>query len=367
MGSQPRIALVHDFLLRYGGGERVLKVLADQYPEAPIYTLLYDQEKMGGYFPKERIRTSSLQRLPGFIRKRHRLLLPLMPRAIEELNLSGFETVISSNTAFAHGIITQPQTRHISYIHSPVRYAWDWTHAYIAENTGGPLSNLAVTSLMKRIRMWDRAAADRVDVFIANSHHVSKRITKYYRADSEVIYPPVDLSRFKISKKHDDFFLIVSTLTPYKRVELAVELFNKIGKPLIIIGDGPQREFLESIAGENISFMGRQSDEVVNDYMHRAKALLFPGEEDFGITPIEAMACGKPVVAYGEGGVTETVIPGVTGEFFPEPSAGSMEDALGELIKNYDRYDPAACRRQAEKFETEIFLKKMRTLVENRG
>lgn len=352
------VALVHDFLIRLGGAERVLEALCELFPKAPIYTLLYDESAVGGVFPKEKIITSRLQRLPGFMRKKHKYLLPLMPAAVEEWDFSRFDLVISSNSAFAHGILTPEKTRHLCYFHSPMRFAWDWTHEYRREQRLDPLRRLALARALKKIRMWDAAAADRPDRAVANSRNVARRIRKYYRRDAEVIYPPVDVARFKISKTQEDFFLIISTLTPYKRIDLAVELFNRIRRRLVIIGSGPQESYLRAIAGSTVDFLGRKDDAAATEYLKNCRALIFPGEEDFGITPVEAMACGKPVLAYGAGGVTESVVAGVTGEFFSEPAVAAMEQGLARLMQG--EYAPAACRRQALKFSREIFLEKMK-------
>lgn len=356
-----QIALVHDFLTRLGGAERVLATLAEMFPKAPIYTLLYDESKVGSVFPRLKIIPSRLQHLPFILRKNHRYLLPLMPRVVEEWDFSKFDLVISGNSAFTHGIITPTKTHHLSYFHSPMRFAWDWTHEYMKEQGVGPLRRLAIAHLLKKIRMWDQAVADRADTIIANSKNVQHRIKKYYRRGSTVIYPPVDLSRFKISRSSENFFLIISTLTPYKRIDLAVQLFNKIQRRLVIIGDGPQRKYLESIAGDTIDFLGFKDDAAVSEYLRNCRALIFPGEEDFGITPIEAMACGKPVLAYGEGGVRESVASGVTGEFFAEPTVAAMEDGLARIIKG--TYSPLACRKQAQKFSKEIFVDRMEETV----
>lgn len=359
----PSIALVHDYLTRLGGAERVLAVISEMFPKAPIYTLLYDEQKVGEVFPKEKITTSGLQDLPRFVRNRPKYLLPMIPRTIENFDFSGFDLVISSSSAFTHGVLTPDNTKHICYFHSPMRFAWDWTHEYIQEQRIGGIKRMAIAHMLKKIRMWDKTASGRADIAIANSKNVQARINKYYRRDSQIIYPPVDVSRFKISHNHEDFFLIVSTLTPYKRIDLAIQLFNKIGKKLVVIGDGPQREFLQNIAGENIEFLGFKDDATVTEYLKNCRALIFSGEEDFGIMPVEAMACGKPVLAYGEGGVTESVIPEVTGEFFHQPTVGSMEDGLGRLMRNYKNYNPQACRKQALKFSKDIFVEKMKAVV----
>jgi len=361
--SNKKIALVHDFLLKPGGAERVLKVLADMFPDAPIYTLLYDEKAVGKIFPKNRVRTSELQKLPKFIRSRQKYLFPRMPKAIEKFDFSDFDIVLSSNSAYAHGIITNTDTKHICYCHSPMRYAWDWTHEYMKEQNLGRIKRGLAGYLLNKVRMWDQIAADRADEYIANSRTVQGRLRKYYRTDAPIVYPPVDLSRFKAGRKHQNYFLIVSTLTPYKKIDLAVKLFNKINKQLLIIGDGPQREYLQSISGPNIQFLGFKSDRETAEYFMNCRAFVFPGEEDFGITPVEAMACGKPVLAYGHGGVTETVIAGETGEFFMKPSVASMEAGLARLLLNEKKYKPMKIRQQAEKFDQSKFKRKIKQLI----
>ena len=358
-----KIALVHDFLVKLGGAERVLKVLADLFPGAPIYTLLYDEKKVGAVFPKKRVVTSGAQKWPGFIRRRPRYLLPFLPVEIEKFDLSEFDLVLSSNSAFAHGIVPALETYHLCYCHSPMRFAWDWYHQYIGEQKVGPLRRMAVRKLMKKIRLWDRVAADRVDKFVANSSNVKKRLQKYYRRDSEVIYPPVEVERFKVSKKNEDYFLLVSTLSPYKRVDLAVKLFNKIGRKLVIIGEGSARKDLQKMAAKNIDFLGFKSDETVKDYLENCRALIFPGEEDFGIAPVEAMACGKPVLALAKGGALETITPGVNGEFFYTDMVDSMEDGLARLLVNERKYRPLKIREQAEKFSRERFERAIKRTV----
>lgn len=357
--SHMKVAIVHDFLLKLGGAERVVKTLADIFPKAPIYTLLYDEKATGHVFPKERVRTSFLQDYPKFIRKRYRFLIHKMPRAIEELDLDAYDLVISSSTAFSHGLITSLKTKHICYCHSPMRYAWDWANEYREENRLHGLKGLLYAPLIKYLREWDRIAADRPDMYISNSANVQRRLKKYYQEESEIIYPPVDVERFRATGHSENYFLIVSTLTPYKKIDLAVQLFNKIGRKLVIIGEGPHRKYLENIAGENIEFLGFKDDRTVKEYMENCRAFIFPGEEDFGITPVEAMACGKPVLAYGKGGVTESVISGKTGEFFFEPNVESMEDGLARLMYNEKFYKAQTIRRHAFEFSREVFEKKL--------
>jgi glycosyltransferase involved in cell wall biosynthesis len=358
-----KIAIVHDFLLKLGGAERVTKVLADMFPDAPIFTLLYDEEAMGDVFPTRRIRTSSLQKYFSLFGGRHKLLTYKMPRAVEEMDFSDFDLVISSSGAYSHGIITSINTKHLCYCHSPMRYAWDWANEYREENGITGLKKFFYAPLIKYLREWDQIAADRPDSYIANSANVQKRLKKYYKASSDIIYPPVETSRFRAKADHSGYFLIVSTLTPYKKIDLAVQLFNKIGRKLVIIGEGSQKNYLKEIAGDNIEFLGFKSDEVVKEYMENCRAFIFPGEEDFGITPVEAMACGKPVLAYGKGGVTETVVSGKTGEFFFEPSVESMEDGLARLMYNEKFYKPNTIRRHALQFSREVFEKKIRQKI----
>ncbi len=358
-----KVALVHDFLLKLGGAERVLKIFANMYPDADIFTLLYDEEKVGHVFPKERVKTSFLHKYPKFIRIFHRFLIYKMPSAIEELNLDAYDLVISSSNSFAHGVITQVEAKHICYCHSPMRYAWDWVNEYREENNINGLKKFLYTPLVSYLRSWDKISSDRPDFYLANSQNVKNRIKKYYGQDSEVLYPPVDVDRFKLTEGNEDYFLIVSTLSPYKKVDLAVELFNKIGKKLVIIGDGSHRAYLESIAGDNIEFLGFKSDEAVTEYIENCRAFIFPGEEDFGITPVEAMSAGKPVLAYGRGGALETVIENKTGEFFFEPTVESMEDGLSRLLYNEKFYVANEICEHAKKFSRDIFEKNFKEFV----
>lgn len=359
-----KIALVHELLVKLGGAERVLKVLSDQFPEAPIYTLLHNSKKTDEWFRDRKIHPSKLQtayRLFG----NHRILLPWMSKAIEQFDLHHYDVVISSSSAFAHGIKTDPKTKYICYCHSPMRYAWDFTHEYTKRYS--PFKRFLIAKTLHPIRQWDFEAAGRPDVLLANSKHVQQRIQKYWRRDSEVVYPPVDVKRFTATGNSEDYFLIVSALTPFKNIELAIRTFNKIRRKLVIIGDGAQKGWLKSIAEDNIEFLGRKDDHVVRDYLEHCRALIFPGEEDFGIVPVEAMAAGKPVLAYGKGGVLESVQAGISGEFFFEPTPQSLEGGLARLMANENHYDPYAIRSIAEQFDTEVFVKKMKALVEKMG
>lgn len=358
-----KVALVHDFLLKLGGAERVLKVLSEMYPSAPIYTLLYDENKVGHVFDKTRLRGSPLQSFPEFLRNRYRYFFPWMPQWIESFDLSGYDVVISSSSAYSHGVLTNSSTRHLCYSHSPMRYAWDWTHEYMEEQGVSSFKKWVASRLIHNVRLWDYYAIDRVDQYIANSENVRRRIQKYYHRESEVLYPPVDLERFTLHPGHENYFLIVSTLTPYKKIDRAIELFNKIRKRLVIIGEGSDRPRLERLAGPHIDFLGFKPDEVVRDYVQNCRALIFPGEEDFGITPVEAMACGKPVLAYGKGGALESMVAGTTGEFFDEPTVEAMEDALARLLAHETRYEPKRIRQHAERFHRDRFVEGMEAIV----
>ncbi|NHC38078.1 glycosyltransferase family 4 protein [Scytonema millei VB511283] len=323
------VAIAHDQLSLMGGiagSEKVLLALRKLFSDAPVYTTLYNSEKIPDFFSQWDIRPSFIQKLPG-AKTHYQMYLPLMPTAVEQLNFDGYDLVISSHHSVIKGIITPPETLHICYCHSPMRYAWDLYHLYL-KNDVKQWQKPLVPWLMNYLRTWDRVSADRVDEFIANSHHVARRIKKYYRREAKVIYPPVDIRRFISTNTSEDFYLMVGRIVAYKRHDLAIEAFNKNGRNLIIIGDGPERSRLESPAKKNIKFLGRQSDDMIVDYMQRCRGFIFPGEEDFGIAPVEAMACGKPVIAYKKGGAIETVVEGVTGIFFVEATADSLNEAI---------------------------------------
>lgn len=366
-----RIAIVHDFLIKLGGAEKVLQVMHKIFPDAPIYTLLYDKKGTHGEFenPGYDIRTSRLQKLPEFIRHRQRILLSKFPQAIEEFDLSGFNIVISSSNSFAHGVITRPNTLHITYCYSPMRYAWDWTHQYLQENNiNFGLVGIYVRKLISNLRIWDFLASKRTDAWIAISQTVALRIKKYYKKDSIVIYPPVNIDQYLDNKfDPENYYLIVSRLTQYKKIDLAIEVFNHLSIPLFIIGEGTDRKRLEKMAGNNIQFLGWKSDKEKIHYFKKCRAFLFPGEDDFGITPVEAMAAGRPVIAYNSGGATETVIAGKTGEFFDDCNdPESLKNAVLKLEKNYSNYSPDVCQNRAKEFSQEIFARKFKNFVETK-
>lgn len=365
--NELKIAIVHDHLTKIGGAEKVLLRIHSIFPKAPIYTLLYDEKGTKGLFSGKQfnIIPSRLQRFPGFLRKRQKLLLSKFAEVIEEFDFSQFDIVISSSNAFAHGVITRPSTFHVSYCFSPMRYIWDWHHQYLAENSiGTGLVGVNIRKILSEIRVWDRAAADRVDQWVAISNTVKDRISKYYRKDSIIVYSPADVSSIKMSdRRPEDFYLIVSRLSPYKKIDIAIEAFNKLGKKLVIVGEGTDLDRLKQMSKNNIVFLGWQSDQKVAQLYSQSKAFIFPGEEDFGLTPVESMAAGRPVIAYRRGGVTESVVDGVTGVFFDDPTPDSIIDAVMKLNTNYKDFDPAECRKQAEKFSYEKFAVEFEKVV----
>lgn len=356
--SQPKIAIVCDFLTKLGGAQKVLKVLHDTYPEAPIYCLLYDEAGTQGVFRDCKIIPSVLQKYPAFIRRRPKFLVGKFAKAVEEFDLSKYDIVISMNDSFAHGVITKPETFHLCYCHTPTRYLWDWHSEYARENKiGFGPKGLFVRYLLHKQRIWDRVSAARVDHFIANSINVQKRIRKYYHMDSTVVYPPVEVEQITLADEPPkDFYLIVSRLEPYKRIDLAVRACTRLKKKLVVIGDGSAKNYLESLAGPTIKFLSWKKGAELFPYFQNAKAFVFPGEDDFGITPVESMAAGRPVIAFKRGGTLETIIEGQTGVFFTEPSIDSITEAILKLEEDYDNFSPATCRRQAEKFSTAKFV-----------
>ena len=361
-----KVALVHDFLNQYGGAERVLSVLTEIFPEAPIYTLLYDPKKMRGKFKNADVRPSFLQKFPKILKKRPKWLLPFLPTAPETFNLRDYDLVISSSGAWSKGIIVKPKTIHICYCHSPMRFAWDWNEKYLGEQNLGKGRRIFARLLLNYVRMWDKAAADRPDFFIANSRATETRIKKYYGRESEVVYPPVNVKSAVTEKNESkDYFLIVSRLSPYKKVEVAVEAMNKLNLPLVVIGEGAPKyvKYLKSIAGPKTKFLGWKSDEETKKYFAACRAFIFPGEDDFGIAPVEAMSFGKPVIALRKGGATETIIEGETGEFFEESAIEVLADAVRRFQENEKNYDPAKIRAQAEKFSKDKFVENIERVI----
>jgi glycosyltransferase involved in cell wall biosynthesis len=379
-----KIALVHDYLLGIGGAERVLRVLHEMFSRAPIYTVVYDEKFVKGFFADchnghcpALVRGSFLQKLPLFLRKRYKYFSFLIPSAVERLDLSGFDIVISSCSAFCKGVITRPDTVHICYCHTPTRYLWDWSHSYSRVLEGEGVKGFFAKIFIHFLRLWDQQAARRVDYFVANSKHVAARIKKYYGKEAVVIYPPVEhltsaapLSPIRRGgnggEVGKDYFLIVSQLRPHKQIDIAVEAFKKLGFPLIIIGEGSDGKRLCKLArgAKNIKFLGRLDDGAVNDYYKNCRAFIYPCEEDFGIAIAEAMLFGKPVLALREGGAAEIVIPGISGEFFDDPHPVVLADGILRLNQNYINYSPILIQKRAEKFSRERFEKEMFEFVE---
>jgi len=339
----------------------VVQKFAEIYPEAPIYTALFDKKQIGDRFEGKQIITSFLQKMP-FALKKHRFFMPFFPIAFESFDLTDYDVVLSSHHMAAKSVITPATACHISFVHTPMRYAWDYFPEYMAEF--GRVSRIPMRILFHYLRMHDAISANRVDYFIANSRNVALRIRKHYRREAAVIHSPVQAGRFHISGRTDDFFLVASRLVPYKKIDIAVEAFNQLGEKLVIAGNGPELETLKGKAKKNIEFLGFVPDEQLADYYARCKAFIFPGEEDFGITPLEAQASGRPVIAYSAGGALETVIDGKTGLFF----SGQSPDELVAAVRNFNRleFDPNVIRTHAETFDEEIFKQKIAGFVEEK-
>lgn len=333
-----KVAIVHDWLVSYAGADRVVDCMHHVFPDAPIYTLVYDEKKMPSWFRDYDIRTTWVQKIP-FATKLYKKLLPLMPGAFEALDLSEYDLVLSSSSSCSKGVITRPDAVHICYCHTPIRYVWDFYYTYRAN--ANPLVKAVMPGQMHKLRQWDRCAADRVDYFIANSRYIAQRIKKYYRRDSDVIYPCVHINQSPFVEK-EDFYLVVGRFTWYKRMDLAVAACTKLGRRLVVIGTGDEESHLKSMAGPTVEFKGGGlSDEEVRSYYLRAKAFLFPGEEDFGITPVEAQSAGTPVLAYGRGGACETVEDGRTGLLFHAQTV----DSLAECIEKFEA-EGVACSKE---------------------
>ena len=351
------IAIVHDWLSEFAGADKVLYQLLQIYPDADIYTSIYDSKKVP-QFAKYKIQTTYLQHLP-FSKKLRSLMIPLMPLAFEQLDLSKYDLVISNSTSAAKGVITRPNTCHISYCHTPTRYLW------MSEMDSRASTSALRRRVNKSLKVWDLAASARPDYFIGNSINVKDRIEKFYHRDAEVVYPPADTSFYNPKKeevKKADYYLFVGRFVPYKKADLAIEAFNKLGIELRLIGTGPQEKKLRAMAKENIKFLGRASDKVLYENLKSAKALIFPSEEDFGIVPVEAFACGTPVIAYGVGGATETVVEGKTGEFFQPQTP----EALIEAVKNFNpnKYSFSELRSRAEEFSNDNFQKTFKATID---
>lgn len=357
-----KVALVHDYLNQMGGAERVVMAFHDIFPDAPIYTSIYDPRRVDPAFQKMDVRTSFMQKLP-LVTKHHQPYLPFYPFAMESLDLRGYDLVLSSSSAFGKGVITRPETLHICYCHTPMRWCWAYDE-YVEREQLGKVARKVLPLLITGLRVWDQTSAMRVDHFIANSPVVAERIQKYYRRDAIVIPPPVEASRFIFDPltQLEDYFLVVCRLIPYKRIDLAIEACNRLQLPLVIIGNGRDEDRLKKMAGPTIRFMGRLSDDEVLHYYAHCRAFLFPVEDDFGITPLEAQAAGRPVIAYGVGGALASVIDGITGVFFHEQTA----DSLASVLATFDEhsFDTQVIRNHALEFDMPRFRRRIEQFID---
>ena len=367
-----KIAIVHELLTRRGGAERIARIFADMFPEAPIFTLLYNKQKLGEWFPEERVQSAKFKLphslLPPPLKYNHHLYLSKFPSAVEAWDFSDYDVVLSSSSAFAHGIITNSAPKHVCYVHSPARYLWDSTHEVLESAGKGPIGWIKrpwLKHTFHKLRVWDTEAAARADVLLANSKEVQHRIESYWRRESKVVYPPIEDFWLKNEVQTDKkgFYLIVSTLTPYKRIDRAIEACNNLQVPLKIAGEGRDKKRLEKLAGPTVELLGYQSNEAVRDLYTRSKAVLFPGKDDFGLVPVEAMACGAPVIALKDGGALETIREDETGFFFDSPIAESLEQTIHQTREM--EIDPNACRDHAKKFSREQFERSIRQEIES--
>ena len=358
-----KTALVHDWLNQMGGAEDVLEKLVEMFPDVPLYTSVYHKEKMPAHWQQWDIQPGFIDRLP-FARTKQQLYFPLYPINFERFDLREYDIVLSNKSGFCHGIITEPETLHICYCLTPTRYLWRY-HQYAEQENFSTTVRRALLPFLSYLRVWDRQAADRVDHFIAISEAVRQRIKKFYQRDSVIIYPPVDTDRFTPvnTNEVEDYYLFVGRLVPYRRLDLLIETFNQLGRPLLIAGSGRDREKLEALAKPNVKLLGFVSDEELPQLIAKCRAFIWPGEEDFGIAPIQAMAAGRPVIAYAAGGVLDTVVPG-TGHFFYEQSIAAIKEAILEF--DTEKINPDFVRKHAEQYDTAVFKKQLNDFIEQR-
>lgn len=366
-----KTAIIHDWLVVYNGAEKVLEELLNIFPEADLFsTVEYLSEKDRHFIQNKEVKTTFIQKLP-FSKSKYRAYLPLMPLAIEQLDLSSYDLIISSSHAVAKGIITGPDQLHISYVYSPIRYAWDLQHQYLKESgLEKGVKSWITRYLLHKVRNWDYRTANGVDFFMSVSDFIGRRIWKAYRRESQTIYPPVDVSAFTLHERKEDFYLTASRMVPYKKMDIIVDAFSSMpDKKLIVIGDGPDMKKLKAKAGSNVVILGYQPFEVLKDHMQRARAFIFAAEEDFGITPLEAQACGTPVIAYGKGGSLETVRgfnewSKPTGLFFHEQSAEAIKRAITQFDNLY--FDPNDCREHSLVFSRERFRREFKQFIDEK-
>jgi glycosyltransferase involved in cell wall biosynthesis len=354
-----KTALVHDWLNQIGGAEDVLETLVQMFPSAPLYTSLYWRNGMPDHWQNWDIRPSFIDKLP-FAHKKQQLYLPLYPFAFEQFDFRGYDLVLSNKSGFCHGIITDPETVHICYCLTPTRYVWRYAQ-YAEQEQLGNLTRLGLAPFLTFLRQWDRLAADRVDHFIAISQGVQKRIAKVYRRESTIIYPPVETSRFTPTPQPEEYYFFVGRLVPYRRLDVLIEAFNELGRPLVIAGSGRDRARLEALAKDNVTFLGYVPDEELPRWLANCRAFVWPGEEDFGIAPVQAMAAGRPVIAYGAGGALDTVVPG-TGVLFYAQTAAAIREAVRVLDST--AVSPDFITSHASQFDTAVFQQKLTNFID---
>ena len=361
-------ALIHDWFSTYAGAEKCVESFTDIWDDFEIYSLIdflssADRDKI---LKGKRAHTSFIQKLP-FAKDKYRNYLPLFPLAIEQFDLSGYDVVLSSSHAVAKGVLTHSNQLHIAYVHTPIRYAWDLYHQYLRESgLDRGLKGMLAKYFLHKIRLWDASTANRVDHYVANSRYIARRIKKTYGKPSDVIYPPVDVDKFTLREAKEDFYLTASRMVPYKKIDLIVEAFSQTDKKLLVIGDGPDMAKIKSKAGKNVELLGFADDETMADLMGRAKAFVFAAEEDFGITPVEAQACGTPVICFGRGGARETVLNGESGLYFMEQNTKELLAAVAKFEQNYDKFEPAKIRENSLKFSRARFEAEIKSYVEKK-
>jgi len=361
-------ALIHDWFSTYAGAEKCVESFTDIWDDFEIYSLIdflsdADRDKI---LKGKRAHTSFIQKLP-FAKDKYRNYLPLFPLAIEQFDLSGYDVVLSSSHAVAKGVLTHSNQLHIAYVHTPIRYAWDLYHQYLRESgLDRGLKGILAKYFLHKIRLWDASTANRVDHYVANSRYIARRIKKTYGKPSDVIYPPVNVDKFTLREAKEEFYLTASRMVPYKKIDLIVEAFSQTDKKLLVIGDGPDMVKIKSKAGKNVELLGFADDETMANLMGRAKAFVFAAEEDFGITPVEAQACGTPVICFGRGGARETVRDGESGLYFMEQNAKELLAAVAKFEQNYDKFEPVKIRENSLKFSRMRFEAEIKSYVEKK-
>lgn len=356
-----KVAIIHYWLVGMRGGEKVLDALCDLYPDADVFTHVYRPDRISATIRGHRVRTTFIDRLP-FSHRMYQKYLPLMPLALEQIDLSAYDLVISSESGPAKGVLTRPDTLHVCYCHTPMRYVWSGYHDYLS--SAGPLIRPLMPYAIHRLRQWDLAAAARVDHFIANSTTVAQRIWRVYRREATVIHPPVDVARFATDAPPGDYYLFVSQLVPYKRADIAIEAFNRMGKPLVVVGEGEEYKRLKQLAGPTVRLAGHCSSAELARHYAECRALVFTANEDFGIVPVEAMASGRPVLALRRGGATETVKEGVTGLFFDEQTPDALIDAVRRFEEQESRFHAAIIQDHARRFDESVFKARLQDTVD---